>query len=222
MKIKVLQDILSSNELVAANNRKLFDKNEVLAVNIMSSPGAGKTSLILRTINQLKGKTRIAVIEGDVASSIDAERVENEGAAAVQINTGGGCHLEANMIETALERLPLEEVNLLFIENVGNLICPAGFSLGEHSKVMLSSMPEGDDKPHKYPAMFAQADVVLVNKIDLKPVVDFDTRAFHESVTGLNPKVQIFEISCKTGAGFEHWLSWLEDEMARVKAQSLK
>ncbi len=218
MEIKVLKDILGANELIAADNRKLLDTNGILAINIMSSPGAGKTSLILKTIEQLKDKARIAVIEGDIASSIDAERIEKEGVEVVQINTGGGCHLEANMIEKALAGLPLKDINLLFIENVGNLICPTGFALGEHKKVMLSSLPEGDDKPHKYPTMFAQVDVVLLNKIDFEPLVDFNFQAFGETVTGLNPEVKIFKISCKTGAGFKDWVSWLEDELAQIKA----
>ncbi len=205
MEIKVLKDILGANEAIARKNRDRLDSHGILTINIMSSPGAGKTSLILQTINRLKPKTRMAVIEGDVASSIDADKVNQQGVPVIQINTGGGCHLDANMTERALDNLPLEEIDLLLIENVGNLICPAEFNLGEHKKVMLLSMPEGDDKPHKYPLMFSEADVVLVNKIDLLPYLDFNLDAFHKVVTGLNPKVKIFPVSCKTGEGLDAW-----------------
>ena len=212
--ITIAEDILGANEEKAKSNQNRLDQNGILAINIMSSPGAGKTSLILRTINRLKPKVRIAVIEGDVASSIDAEKVNELGVAAVQINTAGGCHLDANMIENALNHLPLEDADLLFIENVGNLICPVEFALGEHRRVMLLSLPEGDDKPYKYPAMFADADVVLLNKIDLKPYLNFNIDAFQKAVTGLNPKVKIFPVSCQTGEGLEAWFSWLK---ARLK-----
>jgi hydrogenase nickel incorporation protein HypB len=212
--ITIGEDILGANEEKARRNQTRLDQYNILAVNIMSSPGAGKTSLILNTIRQLKTKVRITVIEGDVASSIDAEKVSELGAAVVQINTAGGCHLDANMVENALNNLPLEDTDLLLIENVGNLICPNEFALGEHRRVMLASLPEGDDKPLKYPAMFADADVVLINKIDLKPHLDFDIDSFQKTVTGLNPKVKIFPISCQNGEGLEAWFSWLE---ARVK-----
>ncbi len=213
MAIKVItigEDILGANEEKAQKNRERLDKHGILAINVMSSPGAGKTSLILSTIKRLKTKVRTAVIEGDVASTVDAEKVNELGAAVVQINTTGGCHLDANMIENALNNLPLEETDLLFIENVGNLICPVEFILGEHKRVMLLSLPEGDDKPYKYPAMFADAEVVLLNKIDLKPHLDFDIDAFRKTVTGLNPRVKILPISCRTGEGLEAWFSWLE------------
>jgi hydrogenase nickel incorporation protein HypB len=183
----------------------------------MSSPGAGKTSLILQTINKLKPEVRIAVIEGDVASRVDADKVHQSGAPVIQINIPGGCHLDANMIETALNNLPLEEVDLLLIENVGNLICPAEFPLGEHKKLILLSIPEGDDKPHKYPLMFTEADVVLANKVDLLPYLDFNITAFSQAATGLNPGVKIFPVSCKTGEGLEAWFSWLEDEIKQMK-----
>lgn len=213
MAIKVItlgKDILSANEDKARINRELLDRNGILAVNFMSSPGAGKTSLLLNTIRRLKPKVRIAVIEGDVASSVDAEKVGELGVDVVQINTAGGCHLDANMVDSALGNLPIEKVDLLLIENVGNLICPVNFALGEHRRVMLLSMPEGDDKPYKYPAMFADADVVLLNKIDLKPYLDFDTDTFYRVVTGMNPDVKIFPVSCKTGEGLEAWFAWLE------------
>lgn len=206
----VAEDILGANEEKAQNNQNRLDKHGILAINIMSSPGAGKTSLILSTINRLKQKVRLAVIEGDVASSMDAEKVNEQGVAVVQINTAGGCHLDANMIENALNNLPLNKTDLLLIENVGNLICPVEFALGEHKRAMLLSLPEGDDKPYKYPAMFADADVVLLNKIDLLPHLNFNIDAFQKAVTGLNPKVSILPISCQTGEGLEAWFSWLE------------
>ncbi|GAG94004.1 unnamed protein product, partial [marine sediment metagenome] len=203
MEIKVLKDILSANEQIAEGNRQLLDSKGVFAVNLMSSPGAGKTSLILETIKRLKGKTRIGVIEGDVSSSLDAEVVGREGVPVLQINTGGTCHLDANMLSNALSNLPLQDIQILFIENVGNLICPAGFALGEHKKVLVSSIPEGDDKPFKYPLMFHNADAVLINKIDLLPYLKFDTQGFSQAVRGINEKVAIFQISCATGQGIQ-------------------
>ncbi len=220
MEVKVLtikEDILGANKEKARRNQKRLDKYAILGVNVMSSPGAGKTSLILQTIGRLKEKTRIAVIEGDVASRLDADKVHQQGVPVIQINIPGGCHLDANMIENALNNLPLEEVDLLLIENVGNLICPAEFALGEHKRVMLLSMPEGDDKPYKYPLMFTETNVVLVNKIDLLPYLDFNITAFNRTVTGLNPKVKIFPVSCKTGEGLEVWFAWLQDEIKRMK-----
>jgi len=215
MKIKVLKDILSANEQLAERNRQLLDSKGVFAVNLMSSPGAGKTSLILETIRRLKGKTRIGVIEGDLSSSLDAETVGKESVPVVQINTGGECHLDANMIENALNNLPLQDIELLFIENVGNLICPAEFALGEHKKVLVSSAPEGDDKPFKYPLMFHKADLVLINKIDLLPYLKFDTKAFSRAIRGINEKVEILPISCTTGQGIQEWVSWLLNQMSR-------
>jgi hydrogenase nickel incorporation protein HypB len=217
--ITVGEDILGANEEKARRNRNRLEQYNILAVNIMSSPGAGKTSLILNTIRQLKPKVRIKVIEGDVASSVDAEKVNEEGVPVVQINTAGGCHLDANMVENALNNLSLEDTDLLLIENVGNLICPNEFALGEHRRVMLTSLPEGDDKPLKYPAMFADADVVLINKIDLQRYLDFNIEAFQKTVTGLNPKVKIFQVSCKTGEGLEAWFSWLEAAVKDRKNQ---
>ncbi|MBA7518149.1 Hydrogenase maturation factor HypB [subsurface metagenome] len=215
MEIKVLKDILSANEQIAERNRQLLDSKGVFAVNLMSSPGAGKTSLILETIKRLKGKTRIGVIEGDVSSSLDAEAIGKKGVPVIQINTGGTCHLDANMLSGALSNLPLSDIELLLIENVGNLICPAGFALGEHKKVLISSIPEGDDKPFKYPLMFHKADAVLINKIDLLPYLKFDTQGFSQAVRGINEKVEIFQISCATGQGIQEWVSWLLTQMSR-------
>ena len=219
MEVKVLQDILSANEGIARRNQSRLDKHGILTINVMSSPGAGKTSLILQTINNLKQKARIAVIEGDVASSLDADKVHKQGVEVVQINTAGGCHLDANMTENALNNLPLGDIDLLLIENVGNLICPAEFALGEHKKVMLLSLPEGDDKPYKYPLMFTEADVVLINKIDLLPYLEFNIPAFHKAVIGLNPTAKILQVSCKTGEGLEDWFSWLLDEIKQTKSR---
>jgi len=215
MEIKVLKDILGANEQIAERNRQLLDSKSVFAVNVMASPGAGKTSLILETIKGLKGKTRIGVIEGDMSSSIDAEKVGKEGVPVIQINTGGECHLDANMIHNALGNLLLPDIELLFIENVGNLICPAEFALGENKKILISSIPEGDDKPLKYPLMFHEVDAVIINKIDLLPYVKFDTDAFAQSVKGINKKVEIFPISCTTGQGIQEWVSWLLTQMSR-------
>jgi hydrogenase nickel incorporation protein HypB len=216
MAIKVItvgEKILGANEDKAKENKKRLDKNDILTVNIMSSPGAGKTSLILNTIKQMSKKARIGVIEGDVASSVDAEKVSALGTPVVQINTGGGCHLDAFMVADALDNLPLEKVDLLFIENVGNLICPNNYKLGEDIRLMIASMPEGDDKPYKYPAMFADSDVVVLNKTDLQPYLDFNEQSFRKIVTGLNPDAIIFPVSCKTGAGTATWVKWLEDEL---------
>jgi len=215
MEIKVLKDILSANEQIAERNRKLLDSKGVFAVNLMSSPGAGKTSLILETIKELKGKTGIGVIEGDISSSLDAETIGKESVPVIQINTGGACHLDANMLSSALSNIPLQDIELLLIENVGNLVCPAEFTLGEHKKILVSSIPEGDDKPFKYPLMFHKADAVLINKIDLLPYLKFDTQAFSQAVRGINEKIKIFEISCATGQGIEQWVSWLLTQISR-------
>jgi hydrogenase nickel incorporation protein HypB len=215
-KIEIVQNIMDANDSVAVKNQRLLDKHGVFAVNIMSAPGAGKTSLILQTIAKLKNKLNIGVIEGDVASTIDAEKIENHATAVVQINTKNmpeSCSLIANMIESALEILPLEDIELLLIENIGNLICPSEFKLGEHKRVVISSLPEGDDKPLKYPMIFADADAVVINKIDFLPYVDFDISAFRRTIEGLNPRVKFFELSCKTGTGIDNWCAWLLNEI---------
>jgi len=215
MEIKVVKDILSANEQIAERNRQLFDSNKVFTVNLMASPGAGKTSLILETTRRLKEKTRVGVIEGDISSSLDAEAISKEGVPVIQINTGGECHLDANMLSSALSNMPLQDIELLLIENVGNLVCPAEFSLGEHSKVLISSIPEGDDKPFKYPLMFNMVNAVLINKIDLLPYLKFDTQGFSQAVRGINEKVEVFPISCTTGQGIQKWVSWLLTQMSR-------
>ena len=190
-----------------------MDSNGVFTVNVMSSPGAGKTSLILETIRRLKGAVQIGVIEGDVSSSIDAETIGKEGVPVIQINTGGECHLDASMTYRALSNLPLQDIELLFIENVGNLICTAEFAIGAHKNLVISSTPEGFDKPLKYPLMFTVADIVLINKIDLLPHVNFDTDAYKKTVKNLNESVEIFEVSCTTGQGIDRWLSWLQNQL---------
>lgn len=215
-KIEVIQNILEANETIASRNQQLLDKHKVFAINIMSAPGAGKTSLILQTLTRLKDRLNIAVIEGDVASTVDAEKVQSEAKAVVQINTRNmpeSCSLIAAMIESALKDMPLDNIDLLLIENIGNLICPAEFTLGEHKRVVISSLPEGDDKPIKYPLIFVDADAVIINKMDLLPHVDFDIAAFRRSIAGLNPKVEVFQLSCKTGEGIEIWCSWILEQV---------
>jgi hydrogenase nickel incorporation protein HypB len=219
-KIEVIQNVLEANETIASRNQQLLDKHKVFAINIMSSPGAGKTSLILQTMAKLKGRLNIAVIEGDVASTVDAEKVQSEAKAVVQINTRNmpeSCSLMAAMIESALKDMPLDNIDLILIENVGNLICPSEFNLGEHKRVVISSLPEGDDKPVKYPLIFIDADVVIINKMDFLPHVDFDIAAFRRSIAGLNPKAEVFELSCKTSEGIERWCSWV---LEQVKANA--
>lgn len=215
-KIEIVQNILEANESIASQNQRLLDEHKVFAINIMSSPGAGKTSLILQTIARLKDRLRIGVVEGDFASAIDADKVKDEAAAVVQITTRNmseQCALIANMVSHALKCLPLGDIDLLLIENVGNLLCPSEFVLGEHKRIVISSLPEGDDKPIKYPVIFAGADAVLINKLDFQSYVDFDIAAFEKALKGLNPEVRIFRVSCKTGEGIEGWCSWLLDEL---------
>jgi hydrogenase nickel incorporation protein HypB len=218
MSIKVItvgEKILGANEEKAKENKKRLDKHGILTVNIMSSPGAGKTSLILNTIKHMSKKHRIAVIEGDVASSVDAEKVNAVGIPVVQINTAGGCHLDAFMVAEALDSLSLDKADVLFIENVGNLICPNNYLLGEDIRLMIASMPEGDDKPAKYPLMFTLADAVIINKLDLLPHLEFDLNNFTKTVKGLNPKVKIFHVSCKTGQGIDEWCSWISSQIKK-------
>jgi hydrogenase nickel incorporation protein HypB len=215
MEIKVLKDILGANDRMAQGNQQLLDSNHVFAVNLMASPGAGKTSLVLETIKGLAGKVRIGVIEGDISSTFDSELIAGQGVPVVQINTGGECHLDASMIRNALDNLPLADIDLLLVENVGNLVCPAEFNLGEHRKVVVSSVPEGDDKPIKYPAMFIIANAVVLNKTDLLPYVRFDSDRFRKAVSDVNRKLDIFEVSCTTGEGIDRWTSWLLAEMGK-------
>jgi len=210
-RVPVIERIMKANDDVAHGNRQAFDAHNVHVVNIMAAPGAGKTSLIIRTIEALKGRLMVGAIEGDLASNVDSEKVRATGTPAVQINTGGGCHLNALQVKSALGDLPLDDIDLLFIENVGNLVCPVGFALGEHTRVAISSIPEGDDKPHKYPTIFANVDALVINKMDLLPAISFDVQEFRRLVNTLNPGIPIFEVSCVTGEGLEEWAQWLID-----------
>lgn len=207
--IPVVENILSANDRLAAENRAIFDKAGVFAINLMASPGAGKTSLVERTVEGLAGRLRLGVIEGDLASSLDADRAAAAGAAAVQINTGGECHLDAVMLHAALPQLDLKSLDLLIVENVGNLVCPTSFKLGVHRNILIASTPEGDDKPYKYPGSYRGIDALVINKIDLLPYVDFDMQNFRRGVEMLNPGVMTFPLSCRTGEGLDAWLDWL-------------
>lgn len=212
--IPVVERILSANDQLADENRRKLENTRVFSLNIMASPGAGKTSLIEQTVHQLGEKLHLGVIEGDIASSIDAERAQAAGARAVQINTGGNCHLEAYMVRDALAQLPLEMLDCLIIENVGNLVCPANFQLGAHKNVLVASIPEGDDKPYKYPGMYRGVDILVINKIDLLPYVPFNMKRFREGVEILNPGLETFLVSCRTGEGIHAWIEWLQDQIS--------
>jgi hydrogenase nickel incorporation protein HypB len=214
-RVQVVENVSKANDQIAAQNQRSLDEKKVLAVNLMASPGAGKTSFLMRTIETLRGRMRVGAIEGDTASQVDADRVATSGVPVVQINTGGGCRLDANMVRPALDQLPLDEIDLLLIENVGNLVCPAGLALGEHVNVVISSVPEGDDKPYKYPGMFVAVDAVVINKIDLLPYLEFDLPGYRDLIAGLNPEARIFEVSCTTGEGLEGWAEWLIELRSR-------
>lgn len=207
--ISVQKRILSANDQVAAENRTRFGELDLLAVNVMASPGAGKTSVILATAARLPESARPGVIEGDLASSIDTEKMLAAGIPATQINTGGNCHLDAPMIRSALPSLPLDGINILFVENVGNLVCPAEFDLGTGRSVVIASVPEGHDKPYKYPGMFAAADAVILNKADLIAYFEFDIEYFRRGVEMVNPAAPLFVVSCRTGDGLDRWIDWL-------------
>ena len=208
-RIPIVEKILSANDRLAVENRSKFDGAKVFAINIMASPGAGKTSLIERTVSALKDRLRIGMINGDIATSFDADRAAAAGAAAVQINTGGDCHLDAVMLQSALPQLDLANLDLVIVENVGNLVCPAEFKLGTHKSILVASIPEGDDKPYKYPGMYRGVDAVVINKMDLLPYVSFRVDFFKKGIEALNPGVTQFELSCRTGEGLESWLNWL-------------
>lgn len=218
MEIPVVKQILSANDEMAAQNRRLLAEHGITAVNIMAAPGAGKTSLILATIAALGDGVRVGVIEGDVASRIDADTIAARGIPVVQINTGGNCHLEAWMVASALPRLPLAELDLLFIENVGNLICPAAWDLGTAASVVVASVPEGHDKPYKYPGMFAAADAVLLNKADLLAYFEFDLPFFERGLRMVNPQAPLFVVSCRNGDGLIPWLEWLRSRRNTTQA----
>jgi len=209
MKVKVVTRILEANDRIAEENRKRFQEAGVYVVNLMGAPGAGKTTLLERTIGALKPHLRIGVIEGDIVGSDDAERIGAHGIPVVQINTGGACHLDANMISEVLDELPLKELDLLIIENVGNLVCPAEFRVGEDRKMMVLSVAEGHDKPLKYPLMFRESSALVLNKIDLLPYMNTDINKVRNDSLALNPQLKIFEVSCATGAGIDAWAQWL-------------
>ncbi|MDI1472527.1 MAG: hydrogenase nickel incorporation protein HypB [Thermodesulfovibrio sp.] len=209
MKVMLTTKILDANERIAEENKKMFKESGVYVVNLMSSPGAGKTSLLEKTIEAIKDKVRVGVIEGDITGTNDAERIDRLGVPVIQINTEGACHLDANMIANAAKELPLKDLDLLFIENVGNLVCPAEFKVGEDVKVMILSLTEGDDKPLKYPLMFQESSVLIINKIDLKDYLDVSIDKIKKDAQFLNPKIKIFEVSCKTGQGIDEWTNWL-------------
>ncbi len=208
--IPIVENILNANDKLAQTNRARIDAAGVFSINILASPGAGKTSLIEQTLPLLKGKLRVATVDGDIATSIDADRAAAAGAgAAIQINTGGDCHLDAVMLHGALEQLDLAQFDLLIVENVGNLVCPANFKLGTHKTVLVASVPEGDDKPYKYPGTYRGVDVLVINKIDLLPYVNFRMDYFQQGVQVLNPGVTTFALSCRTGEGLDAWVEWL-------------
>jgi hydrogenase nickel incorporation protein HypB len=211
--IDVKGDILSANDMLAEGLRSRFEQAKVFVMNLMSSPGAGKTSIILRIIQSLSDRVRIGVIEGDIASDVDARKIEAAKVDVVQINTAGACHLDANMILGATNALGLDGKGLLIIENVGNLVCPAEFKLGEHVKVMILSVAEGHDKPLKYPLMFTESNALIVNKVDLLPYTDFDMDELSKTVLAMNPKIRIFPVSAKTGEGMDRFVGWLEQNI---------
>lgn len=210
--IEVKEDIMSDNDVVAKSLRARLSNEKTFLINLMSSPGAGKTSLILKTLEDLKDELRIGIIEADIDSMVDAEKVAAQGATAVQLRTGGFCHLDASMVEKGLDSMDLGELDVIIIENVGNLVCPAEFDTGAIKNVMILSVPEGDDKPLKYPLMFSVCDVLLVNKMDYLQLSDFDLEAMRERVFNLNNQIEIFEVSAKTGDGIEAWTNWLKEE----------
>jgi hydrogenase nickel incorporation protein HypB len=208
-RISVVEKILSANDQLAAENRALLDNADIFSLNFMASPGAGKTSLVERTVQALSSQLKLAVIDGDIATSFDADRAAAAGAVAFQINTGGECHLDAVMLHEALSHFELNSIDLLIVENVGNLVCPASFQLGTHKSVLIASTPEGDDKPYKYPGMYRGVDALVINKIDLLPYVSFRMDFFQRGVEMLNPGVITFPLSCQTGEGIEAWLEWV-------------
>jgi len=213
MKISVVRDILEANDRIAEQNKEIFKKHGLMVLNLMSSPGAGKTTLLEKTIESLKDDIHMGIIEGDIQSSQDAERIAAKGIPVVQINTGGACHLDGNMIRDTFGEFDFQALDLLVVENVGNLVCPAEFKVGEDFKVMILSVTEGDDKPLKYPLMFHESTVLLINKIDLLPYVDCSLDKIKEDSLKINPDLTIFEVSCKTGEGLDGWFGWLRERV---------
>jgi len=214
-RVTIVENILNANDRLAAENQSQLDKANVFSLNIMASPGAGKTSLIEHTIKLLSPEIRIAVIDGDIDTSLDADRAAAAGAIAVQVNTGGDCHLDAVMIQNALQKIPLNEIDLLIVENVGNLVCPASFKLGTHKNVLIASIPEGDDKPYKYPGMYRGIQALVLNKIDLLPYTTFDMPYFYKGVEILNPGLITFPLSCRTKEGLDQWVNWIKTQILK-------
>lgn len=217
-RITIVENIMNANDRLASENKRRIEQAGAYAINLMASPGAGKTSFILATINALlDDDVQIGVIEGDTAPvTIDSDKISAAGMPAVQINTGGQCHLDAVMVEKALDQLPLDTLDLVVVENVGNLICPAAFDIGTHSNVVIASIPEGDDKPYKYPNIYRGLDVLIINKIDLMPYIDFDMDYFRQGIEMLNPGLKTFAVSCKTGEGIDQWLEWLKTKLVKA------
>ena len=217
-RVEIVKRIMDSNEQLAEQNRKKLEDHQVFAINVMASPGAGKTTFILQTIAKLPENMRMGVIEGDTAPvTIDSDKIREAGMPAVQINTVGDWHLDANMVGLAFDLRDLDDIDLLLIENVGNLVCPAGFALGNHANILISSTPEGDDKPYKYPNIYRNIDVLIINKVDLLPYIDFDMDYFRKGVEMLNPGLNSFEVSSKTGEGFDRWIEWLEEKVRNAQ-----
>jgi hydrogenase nickel incorporation protein HypB len=214
-RITVVENILSANDQMAQKNREALDRAGLFSINIMASPGAGKTTFIIKTLYALQGRLRMGVVEGDLATSIDAEKAAAAGLPAVQINTGGNCHLDAVMLANALPILPLADLDLVIVENVGNLVCPASFALGTHINVLIASIPEGDDKPYKYPGIYHGVQVLVISKIDLLPYVPFNMDYFRAGVEILNPGLVTFTVSAKTGEGMQGWADWLVERAAK-------
>ncbi|WP_240689450.1 hydrogenase nickel incorporation protein HypB [Ammoniphilus sp. YIM 78166] len=216
-RVMLNKDVLHGNQVQANHNRMLFVQHSLLTINVMSSPGSGKTTFLERTIQCLKAQWRMAVIEGDLATSLDAERIASCGVEVIQINTHGACHLTSSMISSVLPTFDLSELDLVVIENVGNLVCPADFDLGEHLRVTLLSTPEGTDKIVKYPSVFQSSDAVILNKVDLLPYVPFDLKQFHQSLKEINPNVATFLVSALKGEGMDQWIHWLQNQQAKIK-----
>jgi hydrogenase nickel incorporation protein HypB len=215
--IPVLRSITEANALLAEALRARFGQQDVLVLNIIASPGAGKTTLLERTIEKLNGELRLSVIEGDPTTSLDSERIAAAGVPVVQINTDGGCHLEARMIQAAVEQLDVEDADVVIIENVGNLLCPTGWDLGEDAKVVVASLPEGDDKPLKYPMAFATAQAVVINKVDLEPYLPAKASVLRKNALQINPDLAVFEVSALTGQGLEGWVDWMREKLAEKR-----
>ncbi|WP_303841752.1 hydrogenase nickel incorporation protein HypB [Selenomonas ruminantium] len=219
MEIKVIKNILGENDRIAAENQAMFQDKKVFVLNFMGSPGAGKTSVLEKTMERLKDKIRMAVIEGDLFTSKDAERIDKYGVPVIQINTAGGCHLDANMVQKTVKEMQLDELDLLVVENVGNLVCPAEFPVGEDARAVVLSVTEGDDKPLKYPLMFKESEIALLNKVDLAPYCNFNMESAKKDITSLHPGIEVLEVSCTKGDGIEAWCDWLLKKIAAKKGQ---